>query len=140
MLGADARAATLKRQPNRCRLGCNPTAVERIRHESDIQANILALAWAIFSTKMFKPIEVVPSSLANKARAAWCGCALSTQDDCSLAHGPLEGDFRKQISSKLVNFWLEPSTKMGQRHLGGVPREHEMLKGHLPRAIYHRAY
>jgi len=24
--------------------------------------------------------------------------------------------------------------------LGGVPREQKMLKGHLPRAIYHRVY
>ena len=30
-------------------------------------------------------------------------------------------------------------TRLVDRHLGGVPREQKMLKGHLPRVIYHMA-
>ena len=45
----------------------------------------------------------------------------------------------------LAGFWSLPGLgfsffAFGFRALGGVPREQKMLKGHLPRVIYHQAY
>ena len=34
--------------------------------------------------------------------------------------------------------WVAPET--AKEALGGVPREQAMLKGHLPRVIYHQVY
>ena len=57
-----------------------------------------------------------------------------------MSNGPLDGVLLKgenevdRLRAGLLNL------VQGLGFLGGVPREQKMLKGHLPRVIYHQAY
>ena len=47
----------------------------------------------------------------------------------------LLADFFAEVCLPLIDSGL-----VGSTDLGGVPREQKMLKGHLPKVIYHRMY
>jgi len=55
----------------------------------------------------------------RRLRLSWCG----TQES--------------PTTNYCTRFSSGPASKAG---LGGVPREQKMLKGHLPRVIYHQVY
>jgi len=42
----------------------------------------------------------------------------------------------------VFSLWYTPGLRVSEQtaSLGGVPREQKMLKGHLPRVIYHQVY
>jgi len=46
------------------------------------------------------------------------------------------GDFEGALEA-VMRIYIEPTDSTKQ---GGVPREQKMLKGHLPRVIYHQVY
>ena len=45
----------------------------------------------------------------------------------------------KTMSRSVFAHW-QTQGWLAQRYLGGAPREQKMLKGHLPRVIYHQVY